>query len=495
MYSSAANTWLAIAANGVTAYSSNDGTSWSAGALPTLGAGTYSAIAYGNGRFVATAIGTNEAAISFDGVNWTASTMSSSADWSTVKYGQGTFLSVAKDSGGTTKAATSPDGIVWTAQVMPSTNLWQAVGYGTGTWAYGCGDANNVGASSGNFTQAILRAASASGSISNIRVIEPGSGYATPPTVTLTDPSNTVDATWTVRVGDGALAQPSFQNRGVDWESADGFVSGDGYGDIYQNGKFVNLAGLTDIPQEGANVTFAGDSNYYKLVNVTNLLGAGPYTATLQLSPEVTITDAPEHGVAAEVRIRYSQVRLTGHDFLDIGTGNFANTNYPGTPSTAPDATKETKEGGGGRVFYTSTDQDGNFRVGELFKVEQATGVITLNADDFQLSGLTELRLGGVSLGGTSAVVREFSTDGALAANSDNIVPTQKALATFIEAQIGGGGADVVVSGLLAGQTNILNQDEISSPTGVVNFEDQVNFTDGILGDMLKAQLFLNGNG
>ena len=34
----------------------------------------------------------------------------------------------------------------------------------------------------------------------------------------------------------------------------------------------------------------------------------------------------------------------------------------------------------GGRVFYTSTDQDGNFRVGELFEVEQSTGIVTLNA-------------------------------------------------------------------------------------------------------------------
>ena len=491
VYSSAANTWLAIAANGVTSYSLNDGTTWSAGALPTLGAGTYSAIAYGNGRFVATAIGTDEAAISFDGVNWTATTMSSSADWSTVKYGQGTFLSVAKDTGGTTKAATSPDGIVWTAQVMPSQNLWQAVGYGTGTWAYGCEDANAVGASSGNFTQAILRAASASGAISNIRVIEPGSGYATPPTVTLTDPSNTVDSTWTVRVGDGALAQPSFQNRGVDWESADGFVTGDGYGDIYQNGKFVNLEGLTEIPQEGANVTFAGDSNYYKLVNVTNLLGTGPYTATLQVSPEVTITDAPEHAVAAEVRIRYSQVRLTGHDFLDIGTGNFTDTNYPGTPSTAPDAADETKEGGGGRVFYTSTDQDGNFRVGELFSVEQSTGKSTLNADAFNLAGLQELQLGVITLGSSNTAINEFSTDGTFAANSDSIVPTQKAIRTYIQSQIGGGGSNLNVNSIQAGNVKIQLNTINHVTDGTINITSRANFTGGISGSPLALNYFL----
>ena len=40
----------------------------------------------------------------------------------------------------------------------------------------------------------------------------------------------------------------------------------------------------------------------------------------------------------------------------------------------------EANEYNGGRVFYSSTDQDGNFRVGELFKVEQSTGIVTISA-------------------------------------------------------------------------------------------------------------------
>ena len=35
------------------------------------------------------------------------------------------------------------------------------------------------------------------------------------------------------------------------------------------------------------------------------------------------------------------------------------------------------REANGGRVFYTSTTQDGNYRVGELFKVPQAQGGVT----------------------------------------------------------------------------------------------------------------------
>ena len=52
----------------------------------------------------------------------------------------------------------------------------------------------------------------------------------------------------------------------------------------------------------------------------------------------------------------------------------------------------------------------GDFRVGDLFRIEQATGVATLNADAFDLSGLNELQLGsiGAELGAT---INEFSTD------------------------------------------------------------------------------------
>ena len=90
-------------------------------------------------------------------------------------------------------------------------------------------------------------------------------------------------------------------------------------------------------------------------------------------------------------------------------------------------------------MFYTSTDQDGNFRVGGLFNVEQATGIATLNVEAFNISGLNELQLGSVALGGAGAVITEFSTDGTFSADSDSVVPTQKAIKTYITSQIGGG--------------------------------------------------------
>ena len=355
-------------------------------------------------------------------------------------------------------------------------------------------------------TQPIIRAFISGGGFSEFRIIEPGSGYTvggTAPTITITDPNNTQDAAWEVRVGNGVLAQPTWSNRGTSYLTAFvATITGVGYADQYALGSDLSISGLTQIPGPGANLEFTGDSTFYSVVEVKNLAGAaGSQTATLSITPYLKANTSPAHSTAITIRENFSQVRLTGHDFLDVGTGGFSQTQYPAryvegySSENNPSQSKEAAASNGGRVFYTSTDQDGNFRVGELFKVEQASGVITLNADDFQLTGLTELRLGGVSLGGTSAVVREFSTDRTFAANADTIVPTQNAIKLYIEDQIGGGGADVIVGGLIAGQTSILNGNEISSATDVVNFTSPMNFTDGVAGDMLSAVLFIQGNG
>lgn len=312
--------------------------------------------------------------------------------------------------------------------------------------------------SGGGGSGAFVRCIVSGGIINRFRIIRPGSGYATAPTMTITDPSNSTDGTYTVRIANGVLDQPNWSSRGTAYATASGTISGIGFSDILQLGPYVNVGALSAPPKPGANVVFSSNPNQvYKLVSVTSLLQPTPgvYTAILQVSPYLTVATVPAHGTTITIREKYSQVRLTGHDFLDVGTGNFADTNYPNTPFNPVAQENEILESGGGRCFYTSTDQDGNFRVGELFKVEQATGVATLNADAFNLSGLNELSLGSVALGGTGAVIREFSTDGTFLANSDNIVPTQKAIRTFITSLLGAGGSNLTANSLTAGTVYI----------------------------------------
>jgi len=325
-----------------------------------------------------------------------------------------------------------------------------------------------------------------------IRITHPGQGYVTPPTVTITDPNELTAVPHEVRLGDGVLGQPTWTNRGSGFVTASATVVGDGFSDIFQNGTRVRVDGLSDVPLPGSNVEFASIPNtWFKLVTVTSLIGNGPYSAILQVSPEISVSDNLPHDDAITIRRRFSQVRLTGHDFLDIGTGNFTSTNYPNDPLTDPDPNNETNDFGGGRVFYTSTDQDGNFRVGGLFNVEQATGIATLNVEAFNISGLNELQLGSVALGGTGAIITEFSTDGTFAADSDSVVPTQKAIKTYITSQIGGGAATLNVNSLTAGVVQITGQ-QISTVDGSpLNINTSMTFNAPVDGAPIALQMFL----
>ncbi len=228
------------------------------------------------------------------------------------------------------------------------------------------------------------------------------------------------------------------------------------------DGTYTALANT--LAKVSSSVTYVLDiiSNGFDAITTI-----GQYSARIQVNPEFAMTDAPVHDTPITVRALYSQVRLTGHDFLDIGTGGFADTNYPDQPVNPPSQPAEVIESGGGRAFYTSTDQNGNFRVGDLFEVEQATGIATLNAEAFNLSGLNELTLGGIGLGGASAVIKEFSTDGTFLANSDEIVPTQRAIKTYISAQLGSGGGNLQVNALTAGDVTI-NSNTISTDQSVL---------------------------
>jgi hypothetical protein len=164
---------------------------------------------------------------------------------------------------------------------------------------------------------------------------------------------------------------------------------------------------------------------------------------TLTISPEKTIATPDTRstylagvgtasgGSFAEIRTKFSNARLTGHDFLSVGTGNKVETNYPNVDETTAQQGNEVSTFGPGKVFFVSTDQGGNFRVGEYFSVDQLTGRATLDASAFNLSGLTELRLG--SLGGQiGEAINEFSSDETMSGNSNQATPTEFAVVGYL---------------------------------------------------------------
>ena len=140
-----------------------------------------------------------------------------------------------------------------------------------------------------------------------------------------------------------------------------------------------------------------------------------------------------QEGSPGTVTIAISTCRATAHDFLDVGTGGFNTSNYPnvifGLPR-APDQSKEVDERGKGRVFYVSTDQNGIFRVGRFFSVDQGTGTVSFSAS-IALSDVDGL---GFKRG---VVVTEFSTDTAMTDNASDTVPTESAVRGYVNRRLG----------------------------------------------------------
>ena len=485
-------------------------------------------IAYGNNRFVAIST-QGDVSYSFDGINWYGGTMPSQDGstahlWRQISYAQGVFFAVGdtgtRDIGAdeslgspTTFAATSFDGITWTQRELANELDWRTVTFGnpyvdaedstvglnTPMWIAAAENSNTINKIRTG-ARALGRVTVSAGLITQVRLWDPGSGYIDPPTLEIIDPNSTSDLVVENRLADGVLTNPSWLNRGLGYRTASTRVtiSGNGFADIIPIGKFMTISGLSRLPGPGAQIQFSGNDNRYILVTIESLgvLPGFGLSAFVRVSPELKVIDQIEHGTTLTIRQRYAQCRITGHDFLDIGTGNFVETNYPELYTTGlytPAPENEVIEVEGGRVFYTSTDQSGNFRTGELFAVEQATGIVTISSDFFDLSGLTELRLGGVRLGGTGAVVREFSTDATFTEDSNNVVPTQRAIAAYLQSRLSLGGSELATASFIAGTVRV-GPDFIGNTAGLkVIFPVKAVFegpNSGIRGSILAQNMF-----
>ena len=436
-----------------------NGMTWTTATLPSTQ--TWTLAGFGNGVFVAAAIGSANGAYSVDGINWYAMTLPAASQWISITYAQGLFMMIAS---GATGNAQSQDGVNWTSNVVGSSPAWSTVTAltpATGAAQFvAITSGSNISSVMSTGAKALARAIIVSGSIKSFRIQNPGSGYLIGPTVTITDPNKSTAATWTVRYGDGVLGQPTYISRGTGYLTASATVTDPtGYADSYQIGSYLNIYGLTSVPTPGSNVIISGDATVYKLVAITNITGSlGNQSATLQFDTSITTYKSQGHASTLAIRILYSQVRLTGHDFLSINSGNYVQTNYPLSAFATPSlATFQTIEAGGGHVFYTATDQDGNFTVGNIFGVAQATGTVTLSASLFNLSGLTQISLGALVVGSSSAIINTISTDGTMSANSDNTISTQRAVKTYIASRLGQGGGTSQVNSATMGQVQIIN--------------------------------------
>ena len=217
----------------------------------------------------------------------------------------------------------------------------------------------------------------------------------------------------------------------------------------------------------GCKLTFKGRDYSITQYNDADITGEtyGEIYLNTPLEDSVIAYDTPITlfaGVTAKTEdsqgtltIRISLTRVTGHDLLEIGTGSYADTNYPneiyGPPvriatETLLDTTGEVEysqvvERGEGRCFFVTTDQFGNFSVGPFFRVDQGTGTVTFSAS-LALSNLSGL---GFKRG---VPISEFSTDTTFSDNATDTVPTENATRGYLDRRLGvSHGGDTIDSG------------------------------------------------
>ena len=201
---------------------------------------------------------------------------------------------------------------------------------------------------------------------------------------------------------------------------------------------------FTDSAVADSDISFDDDTGRtYSATGLAYTLAAG----SGQTGP--ILRAGIQAGSEAALTINISTNRATSHDFLDIGTGGYNQSNYPeqiyGVPSDenspvsgsgviddqAVNPKAQVQERSTGRVFFTSSDQDGFFRVGKFFSVDQGTGELDFGGriSFTQVTGL------GFESGG--AVVKEFSTDSSFSNPNHETVPTELAINTYLNRRLG----------------------------------------------------------
>jgi len=223
---------------------------------------------------------------------------------------------------------------------------------------------------------------------------------------------------------------------------------------VHRVGKVVGRAGdstFAVVPISGAEAArLIGTKIVFKATTYTvqgyqNEAVTGQAYGLITISPPLndslvyftnlpTLKSSTGKDEPGTLTIRISLTRVTSHDLLEIGTGSYADTNYPneiyGPAVNALDPDSETQERSVGRVFYVTTDQFGNFSVGPYFRVDQGTGSVTFAAS-IALSNLDGL---GFKRG---VPVSEFSTDSSFSDNATDTVPTENAARGYIERRLG----------------------------------------------------------
>ena len=193
--------------------------------------------------------------------------------------------------------------------------------------------------------------------VKDIVVTNGGSGYTSPPAVTIDDPNGpgiAVPAQATATVENGAVTVVTVRSAGSQYDETPPNITFTGGGGSNAAATAQMEAIYYDVLEATAPV--AGITTISLVQNLNNEVGTGSTVYFARQSFQI----------------------VSSHSFQYIGAGNTIESAYPSRGGISiPDNEVITDDGG--KINYTSTDQRGNFRIGDGVVIDQSTGTVSGN--------------------------------------------------------------------------------------------------------------------
>ena len=191
-------------------------------------------------------------------------------------------------------------------------------------------------------------------SVNTITVTNGGSGYTTAPTVSIAAPAGPSGIT--------ATAFASILNGSVTEITL-----------ITSGSQYTGTPSITiSAPGSGTTATAtATTAPIYYTINSSTPIVSGTTTLTLEENLNNTVSTG-----STVYFFQVSKITASSHTFEYVGSGNTIATATP-SRGGVPIPGNEIVEIAGGRVVFTSTDQSGNFRIGNDITINQNNGTIT----------------------------------------------------------------------------------------------------------------------
>jgi len=242
----------------------------------------------------------------------------------------------------------------------------------------------------------------ANGSIDEIVLLTPGSGYTTQPSVTIDPPT-----------GPGAIQATTVAGKAL-------------------------ISGVSEMLMTLESGSRGVDISSNMILNGVDYLVTDVAAVGGQPNQRRVTTYPAPPSITTNAQIKFHQLSniSTGGLVMEyVGSGVTYNAlpKYGGVPIR----TREINEFAPGRVFYSTVDNIGNLKIGDFFSVNQLTGEVTIDANSFNLSGLNAIgpfRRNGVAVG---VVLQEVSNNTTLLNSQglfgEDTVPTQYAVKEYVQ--------------------------------------------------------------